>query len=357
MVKGRFIVQRLFFVAVFLTTVFSSSFSADLSTNDATSEAEEFVPGTFIIDHIKDSHEWHLFTKPSGEHVSIPLPIIIFSKEKGFNVFLSSHLAHGHDYRGFMIPQEGEYKGKIVEVNSSNEISSIPLDLSITRVVVGMLFAALIIILLFVRMGNVYGKDDKIIPRGLNGFLEPMIMFIRDEIAIPNIGEKKYERYLPYLLTVFFFILINNIMGLIPPMIPFGANVTGNIAVTLVLALFTFFVTQFSGSKQYWKHIIATPGVPFWLSPVMITVEVIGLISKPFALMVRLFANISAGHIIVLSLVSLIFIFKSIYLAPVSIAFVLFMDLLELLVAVLQAYVFTLLSALFIGLAAQEHHS
>jgi F-type H+-transporting ATPase subunit a len=145
-------------------------------------------------------------------------------------------------------------------------------------------------------------------------------------------------------------------MGLLPPFIPFGANVTGNIAITMVLAIFTFSITQISGTKNYWKHIVATPGVPWWLSPVMIPVEIIGMFSKPFALMVRLFANITAGHIIVLSLISLIFIFKSLAIAPVSIAFVLFMDILEILVAFLQAYVFTLLSALFIGLATKQHH-
>jgi F-type H+-transporting ATPase subunit a len=219
-----------------------------------------------------------------------------------------------------------------------------------------MLFAAILLILIFVKMGGTYGKDVVAIPKGLNGFLEPIIVFVRDEIAIPNIGHKKYEKYLPYLLTVFFFILINNLMGLVPAIAPFGANVTGNIAVTMVLALFTFVLTQFAGSRTYWKHIVATPGVPFWLAPIMIPVEVIGMFSKPFALTVRLFANITAGHIVVLSLVSLNFIFKSLFVAPVSIVFVIFMDCLEILVAVLQAYVFTLLSALFIGLAAQEHH-
>jgi F-type H+-transporting ATPase subunit a len=161
---------------------------------------------------------------------------------------------------------------------------------------------------------------------------------------------------MPYLLTVFFFILINNLMGLVPFPPPFGANVTGNIAVTFVLAVFTFLITQFSANKNYWRHIFATPGVPIWLLPVMIPVELIGIISKPFALMIRLFANITAGHIIVLSLVCLIFIFKSLGVAPVSILFVIFMDSLELLVAFLQAYVFTLLSALFISLAVEEHH-
>ena len=161
---------------------------------------------------------------------------------------------------------------------------------------------------------------------------------------------------MPYLLTAFFFILINNLMGLIPFPPPLGGNVTGNINVTFTLAFFTFIITQFSGNKAYWRHVFATPGVPVWLLPVMIPVELIGLISKPFALMIRLFANITAGHIIVLSLVCLIFIFDSLALAPVSIFFVIFMDCLELLVAFLQAYIFTLLSALFISLAVQEHH-
>jgi F-type H+-transporting ATPase subunit a len=205
-------------------------------------------------------------------------------------------------------------------------------------------------------MSRSYKKTGISHPRGIQSFLEPIILFVRDDIAIANIGKHKYEKYMPYLLTVFFFILINNLMGLIPFPPPFGANVTGNIAVTFVLALFTFLITQFSGNKNYWRHIFATPGVPFWLLPVMVPVELIGIISKPFALMIRLFANITAGHIIVLSLICLIFIFKSLAVAPVSILFVIFMDCLELLVAFLQAYVFTLLSALFISLAVQEHH-
>jgi F-type H+-transporting ATPase subunit a len=224
-----------------------------------------------------------------------------------------------------------------------------------TKNVAGMLVASLIILILFIRMGRIYNRPKPTVPKGMNGFLEPMILFIRDEVAIPNIGQQKFERFMPYLLTAFFFILINNLMGLIPPFIPFGANVTGNIAVTLVLATITFLITQFSANKSYWKHIFATPGVPFWLAPVMIPVEIIGIFSKPFALMIRLFANISAGHIIILSLVSLIFIFKSLAIAPVSVAFVLFMQVMEILVAFLQAYVFTLLSALFIGLAVKEH--
>lgn len=317
-------------------------------------ESEDFVPGEFIIEHIKDSHEWHLLTTGKGKHISIPLPVILISKYQGLNIFMSSKLAHGHHYKGFYIAHEGEHAGKIIEETKSQEVY-LPLDFSITKTVAGMIFASLILIILFVRMGKIYRKEKLVIPTGLNGLIEPMIMFIRDDIAIPNIGHDKYTRFMPYLLTVFFFILINNLMGLMPPFIPFGANVTGNIAVTMILALITFFITQFSGNKEYWRHIFATPGVPIWLAPVMIPVEIISMFSKPFALMVRLFANITAGHIIMLSLVSLIFIFESLTIAPVSVAFVLFMSTLEILVAFLQAYVFTLLSALFIGLAVKEH--
>jgi len=225
-----------------------------------------------------------------------------------------------------------------------------------TKTVVGLLASAIIGLLLFLSLSRSYKKTGISHPKGIQSFLEPIILFVRDDIAISNIGIHKYEKYMPYLLTVFFFILINNLMGLVPFPPPFGANVTGNIAVTFVLAFFTFIITQFSGNKTYWRHIFATPGVPLWLLPVMIPVEIIGIISKPFALMIRLFANITAGHIIVLSLVCLIFIFKSVAVAPVSIMFVIFMDCLEVLVAFLQAYVFTLLSALFISLAVQEHH-
>ncbi|MBE0654544.1 MAG: F0F1 ATP synthase subunit A, partial [Bacteroidales bacterium] len=267
-----------------------------------------------------------------------------------------SRIAHGNHYKGFYISHDAEFQGKIVE-ESGNEEVYVPLDFSITKNVAAMIFAAIFLTLIFVRMGRIYRKEKLIVPNGLNGFLEPMIMFIRNEIAIPNIGKEKYDRFMPYLLTVFFFILINNLMGLAPPFIPFGANVTGNIAVTFVLAAITFLITQAGGTKTYWKHIFATPGVPFWLIPIMIPVELIGLFIKPFALMIRLFANITAGHIIILSLVSVIFIFKSLAVAPVSVAFVLFMSILEILVAFLQAYVFTLLSALFIGLAVkQDHH-
>ena len=319
---------------------------------------KKFDASTFILDHIADSHEWHILTKKNGESVAIYLPVILYSKEKGLDVFSSKKLAHGHEYKGYRLEEEGDLKGKIVNIDEAGAIDeeNLPLDFSITKAVVGMLAAALIGLWLFLSLASSYRKTGISHPKGIQRFLEPVILFVRDDIAIPNIGEHKYEKYMPYLLSVFFFILINNVMGLVPFPPPFGANVTGNIAITFVLATFTFVITQFSGNRTYWRHIFATPGVPFWLLPVMIPVEIIGIFSKPFALMIRLFANITAGHIIILSLIALIFIFDSLAVAPLSIFFVIFMDFLELLVAFLQAYIFTLLSALFISLAAPEHH-
>ena len=318
---------------------------------------EKFKASTYILEHIADSHEWHIFTKKNGESVAIYLPVIVYSKESGLNIFSSRRLAHGKEYKGFMIEEEGILKGKIVSINKNGHVdeTNLPLDLSMTKTVMGMLSAAIIGLFLFLSLARSYKKTGISQPKGIQSFLEPIILFVRDDIALPNLGHK-YEKYMPYLLTAFFFILINNVMGLIPFPPPFGANVTGNIAITFLLAFCTFLITQFSGNKSYWRHIFATPGVPFWLLPVMIPVELIGIISKPFALMIRLFANITAGHIIVLSLICLIFIFDTLALAPVSIFFVIFMDCLELLVAFLQAYIFTLLSALFISLAVQEEH-
>jgi F-type H+-transporting ATPase subunit a len=342
-----------FFLLLAVTTI--SAFGRE---GEEKVEGEKFNASTFILEHIADSHEWHIFSKKNGESVAIYLPVIVYSKETGLNIFSSKRLAHGHDYKRFRLEEEGDLKGKIVTVNSAGVVDEVnlPLDLSMTKTVVGMLFAAIIGLILFLSLAHSYKKTGISHPKGIQSFLEPIILFIRDDIAIPNIGHEKFEKFMPYLLSVFFFILINNLMGLIPFPPPFGANVTGNIAVTMTLALVTFLIIQFSGTKTYWRHIYATPGVPLWLLPIMIPVEVIGMLAKPFALMVRLFANITAGHIIILSLVSLIFIFKSLAIAPVSILFVLFMDCLELLVAFLQAYVFTLLSALFISLAATEHH-
>jgi F-type H+-transporting ATPase subunit a len=319
---------------------------------------EKFNASEFILEHIADSHEWHIYTKKNGDHVALYLPVIVYNKERGLNIFSSKKLAHGHEYNGFKLQEEGQLKGRIVSVNEEGHIDeeNLPLDFSITKTIVGLLSAVIICLILFLSLARSYKKTGISEPKGIQSFLEPIVIFVRDDIAIPNLGNEKYEKYMPYLLTVFFFILVNNLMGLIPFPPPFGANVTGNIAITFVLAFFTFIIVQFSGNKLYWRHIFATPGVPIWLLPIMIPVELIGIFSKPFALMIRLFANILAGHIIVLSLISLIFIFDTIAISPVSIFFVIFMDFMELLVAFLQAYIFTLLSALFISLAVPEHH-
>jgi F-type H+-transporting ATPase subunit a len=358
--KTKYFISLVFFLLLAGTTNSALGKEAGEETrNEEKGESEEpFDASTFIMEHIADSHEWHLYTKKDGSGVAIYLPVILYSREKGLDIFSSKKLSHGNTYKGYKLEEEGDLKGKIVAVNEEDYAGeeNLPLDFSITKAVAGLFGAAAIGLLLFLSLARSYKKTGISHPKGIQSFLEPIILFVRDDIAISNIGKQKYEKYMPYLLTVFFFILINNLMGLIPFPPPFGANVTGNIAVTFVLALFTFLITQFSGNRNYWRHVFATPGVPFWLLPVMIPVELIGIVSKPFALMIRLFANITAGHIIVLSLVCLIFIFKSLGVAPVSILFVIFMDCLELLVAFLQAYVFTLLSALFISLAVQDHH-
>jgi F-type H+-transporting ATPase subunit a len=344
--------------------------SHQVETEHGEAAEEEFNATEYILEHVSDSHDWHILTKKDGHHVAVPLPVILYSKHSGLHVFLSKKIAHGHMHEGFLmghgtievINKKGEtveksLDGKIIEVDEHGALveAGLPLDFSITKNVFMMMLSVIILLWVFLSLARAYKKMGISEPKGLAGFIEPVIVFIEEDVAKPNIGEEKYARFMPYLLTVFFFILLNNLMGLIP-FFPFGANVTGNIAVTMVLAVFTFLITQFSSNKGHWQHVFNTPGVPVWLAPIMIPVELIGLITKPFALMIRLFANITAGHIIVLSLVSMIFIFKSIFVAVPSLLMVLIMDCIELLVAFLQAYIFTLLSALFIGMAMPDHH-
>lgn len=312
---------------------------------------EKFEPTKIIMEHIADSHMWHLWG-----HVSLPLPVIVYTPA-GLDLFSSGHFHHGeHDYTS----AKNTYRlvdDKVKIVGSDGRVdeaaSAKLIDLSITKNVAAMFIAIAIILIIFISVAGAYKKRVGKSPKGLQSLIEPIIVFVRDDIAKPNIGHG-YAKFMPYLLTVFFFIWINNMLGLVP-IFPGGANVTGNIALTLVLSLGTLLIVNLNGNKYYWKHILL-PDVPWWLYPIMIPVELIGIISKPFALMIRLFANITAGHIIVLSLISLIFIFETVAMAPVSIAFVLFMDVLELLVAFLQAFIFTLLTALFIGMAVEEHH-
>ena len=310
---------------------------------------EKFEPTKVIMEHIADSHMWHLWG-----HTSLPLPVILYTAN-GLEFFSSGHFHHGeHDYNGkynnYRL-EEDHIKVVGADGKIDEEASKSILDFSITKNVAAMFLAILIILIVFISVANAYKKRVGKAPKGLQSFIEPIIVFVRDDIAKPNIGHK-YAKFMPYLLTVFFFIWFNNLLGLVPV---FGANVTGNIALTFVMALGTMIIVNINGNKYYWKHIFR-PDVPWWLYPIMIPVELIGIISKPFALMIRLFANITAGHIIVLSLISLIFIFETLAIAPVSVAFVLFMDVLELLVAFLQAFIFTLLTALFIGMAVEEHH-
>jgi F-type H+-transporting ATPase subunit a len=310
---------------------------------------KKFEPTKVIMEHIADSHMWHLWG-----HTSLPLPVILYTSG-GLEVFSSGHFHHGeHDYNGkynnYRL-EEDHIKVVGADGKVDEEASKSVLDFSITKNVAAMFLAILIILIVFISVAGAYKKRVGKAPKGLQSFIEPIIVFVRDDIAKPNIGHK-YAKFMPYLLTVFFFIWFNNLLGLVPI---FGANVTGNIALTFVMALGTMIIVNINGNKYYWKHIFR-PDVPWWLYPIMIPVELIGIISKPFALMIRLFANITAGHIIVLSLISLIFIFETLAIAPVSVAFVLFMDVLELLVAFLQAFIFTLLTALFIGMAVEEHH-
>ncbi len=323
---------------------------------------KKFNAGEMIIEHVMDNHEWHI--AEIGEmHITVPLPVILWYEGKLYTFLSSKFHNDTHSYQGFKIELEGPHAQQIVR--EGNEAAKV-YDFSITKVVLAIFMSMALILFIFISMANRYKRNPNQAPKGIQSLLEPLIIFIRDDIAKSSIGEKRYEKFMPYLLTVFFFIFFNNLFGLIP-FFPGGANVTGNITVTLVMALFTFVLTTINGNKHYWVDIINTPGVPWWLKlpiPLMPIVEIIGIITKPFVLMVRLFANITAGHIIVLGFVSLIFIFGAIStslglgVSVVSVAFMLFMNLLELLVAFIQAYVFTLLSALYFGLAViePEHH-
>jgi F-type H+-transporting ATPase subunit a len=336
---------------------------ANSQTGKDENEGGKFDAGKMIMHHVKDAYEWHI-TKIGQTEVTIPLPVILYSSNKGFQVFSSAKFQESESYNNFKIAHEGKYEGRIVEILPDGKESR-PLDLSITKNVLAVFLSIILIIWLFLSIAKKYSENYARAPKGTQSWIEPIILFIRDDVAKAAIGNENYRKYLPYLLTIFFFILINNLLGLIP-FFPGGANVTGNISVTLALALFTFIITQFSGSKDYWTHLINAPGVPWWLKlpvPLMPIVEIMGVFIKPFVLMIRLFANICAGHIIALGFYSLIFIFGQRSLisgygvSVVSVAFTIFMGLLELLVAFIQAYVFTLLSAIYFGMAIEKHHN
>lgn len=328
------------------------------------SEGGDLDVKELILDHLVDSYEWHIAT--IGEsHISVPLPVIVKGENSGWQVFCSSKFHHGSEvYNGFYIAKEGSYKGKIVERNASGEEIR-PWDFSITKNAFALILSSIILVVIILAVARWYKKhsapDNPKSPKGFVGFMEMFIMSVNDDIIKPCVG-KNYKKFAPYLLTAFFFIFLNNIMGLIP-LFPFGANVTGNISVTLVMALFTFFIVNFYGSKEYWREIF-WPDVPTWLKipPIMPLIELVGVLTKPFALMIRLFANIFAGHSIVLGLVCLIFVTVKLgtgfnaSMTALSVVLTIFIDFVEILVAYIQAYVFTMLSAVFIGLAQVEPH-
>lgn len=342
--------------------------------NYAFAKSEEkgsFSAGEVIIEHVLDSYEWHIFTW-KGHHVSFFLPCIVFNEGKCYT--FSSKVFHEDElYKTvnktnseelvFTIPHEGNYKGKIVILNADGTIKR-PFDISITKNVMALFITCTIIIVLFYLVTKAYQKRGEKEPKGLQSLFEWLIVYVRDDIARKAINEKSVDKYLPYLITVFFFIFINNLLGLVP-IFPFGANITGNIAVTAVLALFTFFITNLFGNKEYYKDIVNTPGVPWFLKfplPLMPIIETVGCFTKPFVLAIRLFANITAGHIVVLGFISSIFIVAQISVAGgvgmsvFSLILAIFVDCIEILVAYIQAYVFTLLSALYFGMASKEHH-
>jgi len=315
-----------------------------------------------VFDHLGDSYEWHI-TKWGDKDISIPLPVIVMSKENGWHVFSSSRLSHGSEYEGFYIAPDGKQKGKIVEKNKAGEEARPFIDISLTKNAFALLINCVILLLIILPLAHWHKKNTYEPPKGFKGGVEMLLLDIQDELIKPCIGEE-YKRFVPYLLTVFFFIFINNLMGLIP-FFPGGANVTGNIAITMVLAICTFLVVNLTGTKEYWKEIF-WPDVPVWLklpAPIMPVIEIFGVFTKPFALMIRLFANIMAGHSVILGLICLIFITVSMGpivntgMSVVAVVFSVFMNFVELLVAYIQAYVFTLLSAVFIGLSKVKHQT
>lgn len=324
-----------------------------------------FNAGETIIEHVADSHEWHLWG-----HTSIPLPIIIFNENTGkLDVFLSSHFEHGAKaYNGYTLKEN--------QINVEEELGLIPEDVvdtektgnsanlwdfSITKNAMAMFISMLLMILIFVSVARAYTRNQGKAPRGLQSFIEPLILFIRDDVAKVSIGEKRYQQFLPFLLTVFFFIWINNLLGLVP-FFPGGVNVTGSISIAMVLAGFVLLITFVVANKHYWRHVFAMPGVPVGVLVILTPIEILGVFLRPFVLMIRLFANITAGHIISLAFFSLIFIFGEMNVglgfgvSILSLVFTIFMGALELLVAFLQAYVFTLLAAIYFGAAVDEGH-
>lgn len=348
--------------------LFNTNLKAQDHENDHTTteenEQSEFDPVAFAFDHVLDAHEVHIAGEGTSS-ITLPLPIILWT-EKGLVTFLSS--AFHHDNEGHHIVEKGglsfvKYHEKIYQLNDGEShirfegkeiVNAIqPLDFSITKAVFTMFLVAFLLFFIFFKVARFYKKNGAVAPRGIVSWMEPLVLFVRDDIAEPNIGAKK-DKFMPYLLTVFFFILIGNLLGLIPWI--GSPNLTGNISVTITLAMFTLIIQLIFSKKPFWKHIFMPPGVPLALYPILVPIEIAGIFIKPAALLIRLFANMTAGHIIVISLISIIFVKESVAWSGLSVPMALFISTLELLVAFLQAYIFTMLSALFIGTAVEEAH-
>lgn len=337
---------------------------ATSSPDEGHGAIEKFNAGKLIMDHIGDEHGWHLWG-----HTSLPLPVILYNSERGLSLFSSSRFDHGHKtYGGYAL-----HEGQVVAVDApdgsdahhaavNEELTAATVDLSITKNVATLLIVSALLLWVFISVARAYTRRAGQAPTGLQNLVEPIILFVRDDLAKSAIGHR-YEKYLPYLLTAFFFIFFSNLLGLVP-FFPGSANVTGNLAVTLTLAVFTFLVVNLNGKKDYWEHVFWMPGIPAWVKVILTPVEVLSLFIKPFSLMIRLFANISAGHIIILSLIGLVFLFgdngRSVGGAAggavIGGLFTAFMNLIELLVAFLQAFIFAILTASYIGAAVEEHH-
>lgn len=323
-----------------LTLIFLCLFSTHSKASETPGEAGSFNASEVILHHVMDDHIWHFW---DGHYGTLYLPVIVYSAERGLNIFSSHNFYDEH--HGTI-----GYNGYTLEHNRIYLHEKPVLDISITKNVAMLFINAALLLGVFLSVAKQARQNLGRPPKGIQSFFEPIIVFVRDEIVKPNIGHH-YEKYLPYLLTLFFFILFGNLLGLLPG----AGNMTGNIAVTMTLAVFTFIMTNVSGNKAYWGHVLWTPGVPHWLRIVILPVEVVGLFTKPFSLMIRLFVAITAGHIVILGIICLTFIFKS-YAVGVGAALIsLFINLIELLVAGIQAYVFTMFSSLYVGMATAEH--
>jgi len=348
-------------VLFFFTSTYAQT-GAEITEKGTSVQHEEKIDAAqLIMDHVLDNHEFHL-AEFGGHPVSVPLPVLLYSPQRGFDAFMSSNFQHSEAvYNGYKIDKNNKNdKNRIIAVNNSGQPDeSVKVyDFSLTRNVVQMFIAVILLVLLMLNIAKKYrGNDKHAAPTGFQNAIEPVITFVRDEVGKPNLG-RKYEKYMPYLLTVFFFILINTLVGLIPG----TANVTGNISFTLVLAFISMIVILFSTNGHFWRHIFWPPGVPLFVKVILIPVEFAGIFIKPMALMIRLFANMIAGHIVIICFISLIFIFGAMNKAvglgftPLSLVFTIFIYFIEILVAFIQAFIFTNLTAVFIGQAFETGH-